>query len=437
MLAFNGALASSARGVQAGTVRCSVPLTLPPPPTDRPTYVLRIRLGRGLKDASGTLAVSFRPTVPTDRLVFRLWPNSPFYSKQGARLTVGAVTSGGVRLGTSSPDATTLVVNRALGAGERVTVSVPWKLRLPQATGLQLKGGRSARLVSFFPLLAWNGTGWATDPPLRRLDSFWSTSPTADFDVRIVTPRGLRVLGSGREIGAGHWRAGAVRDFALAIGSFAVTQKTVHLPAPVHVIVGLERGSGYPIQAFLDETVRALRWYAQRYGRYPWATYTVAAMTDFAGLNGFAYPTIGFLGDGSLLLVPHETAHQWFYALVGNNQARDPWLSEGLATWAQTGPEQSLGGMLGTSIPTDVQNRLGEPMSVWDRLGFEKLRLGVYVQTVQALGALGNPANVDCALRVFVTRNAYRTAVPRDLLTALQMFFPDAERKLSARGAKF
>ena len=76
-------------------------------------------------------------------------------------------------------------------------------------------------------------------------------------------------------------------------------------------------------------------------------------------------------------------------------------------------------------------------MRFWDGLGFEKLRLGVYVQTAQALGDLGDPATVDCALRQFVTQNAYRTSVPRDLLTTLHTFFPTAGQKLSARGAHF
>jgi hypothetical protein len=390
-----------------------------------------------LSQASGTLDVSFRPGAATDHLVFRLWPNSPFYAKRGARLTVGAVTAAGLALATRRPDATTLVVNRRLAAGERVTLSMSWKLRLPRGADSQLKGGTSARLVSFFPLLAWDGKGWATDPPLLNGDSFWPASPTADFDVRIVTPRGLRVLATGREVAAGHWRAQAVRDFALAIGSFQILRKTVDLPRPVHVLVALERGSNYPIDAFLSETVRVLRSYAERYGAYPWPTYTLAVMRDFSTLNGFAYPTIVFLGDTSLVLVPHETAHEWFYSLVGNDQARDPWLSEGLATWAQTGPEGSLGTMVGTAIPAAVRNRLGEPMSFWGPRGFEKLRLGVYVQTVQALNELGDAATVDCALRKFVIENAYRTTVPRDLLTALQDFFPDAEQKLSARGAHF
>jgi hypothetical protein len=76
-------------------------------------------------------------------------------------------------------------------------------------------------------------------------------------------------------------------------------------------------------------------------------------------------------------------------------------------------------------------------MSYWDRFGFEMTRLGVYVQSVQALATLGEPSAVDCALRLYVARNAYRTATPRDLLPALLEFFPDAEQKLTRYGARF
>jgi len=192
---------------QLASTRCSVPLVLHEPPANRPSYVLHVRIGRGLTSVSGTLAVSFRPDVATNRLVFRLWPNSPAYARRGGRLTVGRVTVGGATVPTSRPDATTLVVDRPLRARERVTVSLPWKLQLPRGSGLQLKGGRSSRLVSFFPLLAWDGKGWATDPALHHFDSIWSTSPTADFDVHVVNPPGLRVLATGSPVGAGRWRA--------------------------------------------------------------------------------------------------------------------------------------------------------------------------------------------------------------------------------------
>jgi hypothetical protein len=199
----------------------------------------------------------------------------------------------------------------------------------------------------------------------------------------------------------------------------------------------LERGSVYDPRAFLASAAAALRFYAQRYGNYPWSTYSLAAMNDFDGLSGTAYPTIGFLSDRSLVLVPHETAHQWFASLVGNDQSRDPWLSEGLATWAQAGLEQSLAAMLGTTVPSRLRNRIGEPMRFWQSYDFEALRRGLYVQSAQALASLGSATRVDCALRRFVVRNAYGTATPDDLLTALVPSFPRAEQTLRARGARF
>ena len=52
--------------------------------------------------------------------------------------------------------------------------------------------------------------------------------------------------------------------------------------------------------------------------------------------TGIEYPTLIFLGaDGIARVTTHEVAHQWFYSLVGNDQARDPVLDEGLATYAQ------------------------------------------------------------------------------------------------------
>jgi hypothetical protein len=334
------------------------------------------------------------------------------------------------------PDPTTLVIRHSLAAHERIVLSMRWALRLPRSDGLQLHGGRAARLVSFFPLLAWNGSGWATEAPVG-LDSFWPTSPTAEFDVRVSVPQGVQVLATGEEVSDGHWRARAVRDFALAVGSFRVMSTTVRAPRPVRITVGVERGSASSPTSFLASAARSLRFFAARFGDYPWPAYSMAVTGDFQGLSGTAYPTIAFLGDSSLVLVPHETAHQWFASLVGNDQSRNPWLSEGLATWAQAGAEGSLPSLLATPVPPQVENRIGAPMSFWQSYDFETLRAGLYVQTVQALAELGAASQVNCALRVFVVRNAYRTAVPRALLASLTKLFPDAEQRLRARGARF
>ena len=53
------------------------------------------------------------------------------------------------------------------------------------------------------------------------------------------------------------------------------------------------------------------------------------------------------------------------------------------------------------------------------------------------LQGLGPRSAVDCALRLYVKRTAYRIAQPRDLLAALEAFFPTARKVLTAAGAHF
>src|SRR5437867_3212080 len=185
--------------------QCDVAGSLPSPPTPRPHYALSVRVRPGLRTVTGALTVTF--TEPseqgTDRLVFRLWPNGPRYAKTGAQLSVSAVREGDRLMPLSYPDPTTLVIARPVAAGEQVVVSMSWRLVLPRETGLRMKGGgRSVRLASFFPLLAWDGNDWALDPPTRLTAEAWTT-PTADFDVRVTHPAGLRVLASGQQLGRG------------------------------------------------------------------------------------------------------------------------------------------------------------------------------------------------------------------------------------------
>ena len=230
------ASASAATGAsRRSDDQCPVPVAPFVQPASRPHYSLSLRVAPDLRSVTGSETVSFTPDLATDRLVFRLWPNADFYAKRGARLTVGRVVAGKQMLSVSYPDPTTLVVDRPLAAGESITVSMDWSLALPTGPGLRLHGGSSLRLGTFFPMLAWEpGVGWALDPgPRRSIGETW-TSPAADFDVRVNTPRGLTVLASGEQVGAGHWRATAVRDFAEifdrdACGDSGIAEEDVEL----------------------------------------------------------------------------------------------------------------------------------------------------------------------------------------------------------------
>jgi len=424
-----------------GQQLCGVTSSIPPPSAPRPHYVLGVHVLRGLRTIEGTLVVTF--TAPakrgTDRLVLRLWPNGARYARAGAHLSVSRVREGTRPLPVSHPNPTTLVISRPVPAGEQVVVSMNWRLLLPHGTGLRMKGGGySVRLGSFFPLLAWDGNAWALDPPTKLPSAEAWTTPIADFDVRITQQSArLRVLASGQQVGVGKWRAQAVRDFTLALGRFKLVRGTAHVPAPVRVTVAVEPVPGAKsARVFLRRAIVSLERYSALYGPYPWHTYTVVGMADLTGLTGgLEYPTLVYQPAASEN-VPHETAHQWFYSLVGNDQARDPWLDEGLATWT----EAAVNGappFTDATIPPEVANKIGEPMSFWDQFDPRRYFLGAYLQTYRALLSLGPRPQVDCALRLYAARNAYRIAQPRDLLDALQTFFPDAEQKLKAYGARF
>jgi hypothetical protein len=379
--------------------------------------------------ADGDVSVRFTPDLPTDRLVFRLWPNAPFTAAAGIRLDTGPVTLGDSPATATQPDPTTLVVLPAqpLAAGSAVEVRMTWRLTLagPVEDRISL-GGDSVRMGSFIPLLAWEpGYGWAIDPPVR-IQGETASSPAADFETTITAPEGYGILATGGPTGPGRWVAEAVPDVGVSIGHFAVAEATADggRAEPVRITVGVSAGITDSPSVYADQIARSVADLARRFGAYPWPVYTVAVTPELRG--GVEYPMHVMQGPRTLgRTISHEVGHQWFYALVINNQGRDPWLDEGLATWAEARVDGTLPTLVGRSMPADARGRMGAPMSYWEAHESSYWR-GAYVQGTQALAALGPPATVDCALAVYVAANAYRVARPADLLRALTSVFPNA-----------
>ena len=417
----------------------TIPARATPDPA-RPKYTLRAEVNPADGTVTGQLRVLFTPDVDTDRLVFRLWPNGPRSAPAASKLETGQVTIAGRPVASTLDDPTTLVVRTGatFRAGQAVDVSMPWELRVPGAANDRIsRNGDAMRLGSFFPILPWEpGVGWATDPPAGGFAEA-STAPTADFDLTVVLPEGYDVLASGTPDPArpGRFTGSAMRDVAMSVGRFETLTAVAHAPQPVQVTVGIHRGTvdNDGPRAYLDKIVVALEDFGKRFGAYPWPTFTFAITPQLGG--GIEYPAHVMQGQNTLGVTSHEVGHQWFYGLVGNNQGRDPWLDEGLASWAEARIENRLAQFKARIIPPAAKNQVGEPMTFWA----DKPQIysaGVYTQGAQALAALGDPALVDCALRVFVALNAYRIARQPDLVKAAGTVFPDAAATLTAYGVK-
>jgi hypothetical protein len=204
-------------------------------------------------------------------------------------------------------------------------------------------------------------------------------------------------------------------------------------PDPVAVTVGVHEGIPESPERYLAKVVDVFGDFGRRFGPYPWPSFSLAITPNVGG--GIEYPGHVMQGPGTIeRTTSHEVAHQWFYALVGNNQGRDPWLDEGLASWGEARYEETLAEFLATTMPPGAGGQLGRPMSYWSGQPSAYYR-GVYVQGVQALAALGSPDLVDCALRTYVAVYAHRIARPGDLLAALRASFPDAGSVLARFGA--
>ena len=385
----------------------------------------------------GDLAVDFTPDIRTDRIVFRLWPNGPRPARNGARLDVFDLRVDGRQVPAAVENPTTLVARPEGGvaAGRKVTVTLPWRLTLPRESSDRIsRSGDAVRLGSFFPILSWEpGVGWSTNPPTSAFAEA-SSSPVADFSVNVKIPPGLTALASGVYDRPGHWQGTYQRDWAMSVGRFSLAGVTVAAPHPVQVTVGVHAGIGESPLQYAQRAAAAIADFGRRFGGYPDTEYDLAITPGLSG--GIEYPGHVMQGPGTGgRTISHEVAHMFFYSLAGNDQGRDPWLDQGLATYAEGRFEGSLGGMRSSTIPSDARGRLGEPMTYWESRQSSYYR-GVYIQGAQALAALGPLDRVDCALRHYVTRNAHRLATNRSALDAFSAVFGNAREVFARYGVR-
>ena len=425
----------SAAPATAATPSCpAIPARAEPRP-DRSRYTLNVKVDPVANSVDGTESVVFTPDLPTDRLVFRLWANGPRPAGAGSSETVSDVVVPGAGAPVR-PDPTTLVVPMATpaAAGHPITASLRWHLVLPGPVDDRIsRSGDSIRLGSYFPILPWEpGHGWDTEPPVSGFAEA-STAAAADFDVAISAPVGFDVVATGVPDGAGHWRASAVPDVAMSVGHFSEATGVAHAPQPVSVTIGVASGiAGESPQAYLSRVISSLEDYGRRFGPYPWPAYTMVVEPALRG--GIEYPMHVMQGPGSIgRTTPHEIGHQWFYGLVEDDQGRDPWLDEGLASWAEATHEGTLPTFVKRVIPAAGKAKLDQPMTYWETRQ-SIYYASVYVQGVQAMAALGSPAVVDCVLRLYVARNAFHIAQPRDVIDAAAAVVPNAAATLARFG---
>jgi hypothetical protein len=421
---------------------CSTTYAKPDP--KRPVIRLTFSVDQAHAHVTGTEHVVFTPDRAVTELVFRLWPNGPSSRDNGGRLDV---TSASLPMTLSENDTLlALALPAPSPAGRAITVDLAFALTLPRAdTDRYGHTARTAWWASAHPLLAWvrGGAGWAREPAVGLLGET-ATSEVADYDVTVTAPANDTVLGGAftdppvnlPDVQRWHFRNPLARDVAVAVGPFTTRQVRAH-GVPVLVAVSAELAPGSAAEAVLGPviatTTDSIAVHEARFGPFPFPSLTVVALEAIGG-SGVEYPGLIFVGSRRYdVVVPHEVAHEWFYGLVGDDQARDPWLDEAFATYAEVlamdDPERDLGAL-------DARGDVGAPMAYWDRHERDYGTI-VYAKGGAALIAAREEVGArvfDAALRCYVAANAFRVATPADLAAALKAY-PRALAILRTAGA--
>jgi hypothetical protein len=431
--------AAAARAAAAAPVALPCPTAYAAPDPQRPVLTAALTVDGGV--VAGTSTLVFTPDLPTGELVFRLWAAAPRPRARGGGIDVTRVVVDGVLRQPRRPSPTLLRIPLAgkTAAGRPVSIALTWRLRPTGADDRLGVRGQTAWFGSGLPLLAWaRGRGWATDPETAAFAEATTSEVMELRSLSVTRARGLAVLATGAQVSddgrTAVFRARALRDLLVATGPFRTASSTA---GSKQVQVGVSPGLPDSPAVVAREMARALTAHASRFGVFPYERLAVAVVPDLRG--GVEYPGAVLLGSGQAqgdATGSHEVAHEWWYGLVGANQARDPWLDEAFATYAEGLDRGTAAARYrATSIPADGRRRVGAPMTYWE--GRSSYYRSVYVQgatmLLEARDAAGAAA-FDRAIGCHVRRNAHRVTTPADVEASLR-HLPRAVEVLRRYGA--
>jgi len=242
-----------------------------------------------------------------------------------------------------------------LNPTEGIAVSLSYQLQLPSPTpSAETRPvpfgytARQANLVDWYPYIPpyESGTGW-----LAHKAGFFGEHQVyeeADFTVtiRIDDQRSdLIIAASAPDEGAAgihQFHLNNARNFVWSVSpEYEVKTELVGDITVVGYSFGFHEVAG---EAVLQTTADALELYNRLFGNYPRDQLSVVEADFLDGMeydglyflsNGFYNLYQGTTGEYLVAIAAHETAHQWWYALVGNDQALEPWLDEALCTYSE------------------------------------------------------------------------------------------------------
>lgn len=347
------------------------------------------------KTLAGTVKVTFKN--PTDKeislLKFQLYPNAyrenALYKPVGVSHTKSAYYTGesygemeifsvhgskNWEITGEDENILSVFLERGLYPNEKVVLDIGFLTKFAEVNHRTGVTKKTVNLGNFYPVLCGmkNG-GFYEAVYYDKGDPFYGEC--ADYTLQLKVPKEYtlattgkiteeRTLESKKEYFVS---APKTRDLALVLSDkFRVMQEKVG---------GVEISYYYyadqnPTGSFAVAK-ESFAYYEKTFGDYPYGQFSVAE-TGFC-FGGMEYPQMVMIsdeitGEERWRTIAHETAHQWWYAVVGSDQIENAWQDEGLVEYS-TASFFEKNGRYGLTREKLVAESLKEYRSYYDIYG--------------------------------------------------------------------
>jgi hypothetical protein len=383
------------------------------------TYAVdaQIAVGTGIIKVATTITARNDSGAGIDRLEL-----NTLATRLGGTFTITSATVDGSAVAATVSDQTLRVpLGGVLPAGATAQVKIAYRATL--RTGLAGPTGSSWMFtryhgtLSMYRWIPWVSLARPFDRPNHGDPFVTPSSPSVSVHLALDKSLVLAAPGASLPTAASKswsFTIANVRDVSIVLApDFTVTKSTVNGIA----VRAYSRPGGYSGTRLGDLARAALSKEAARLAvPYPWASYTVV---ETAGGYGLESPSMIWIPSNTLssnltYLVYHETAHQWFYGMVGNDQQREPFADEGAADMlART----VLGTLRGSRCAKDELDRkiTGYSSSCY----YET----IYVQGANKLNSLRSTIGTTkfwTAIKTYLNANKFKLAGSKQLLEAIR-----------------
>ncbi len=436
-------------------------------------YSLTLNFDDGTKLLTGNEQVNYINSTPTSlsEVWFHLYPNafsekaktkpvSNLYKQKAypngedyGYIKVNKVEVEGIAqdVKIAEPDDEILIVKlpTELFPEERVNIAIYFEVLLPNCLHRFGYGDNTYNFGNFYPIASvYENGSFGHDAYGANGDPFYSEM--ANYNVTITYNDNFTLASSGKQISTENKpngfkttqiTANVVRDFAFVLSKrFEVISGKAGKTTVYYYYYDDENA-----QSNLQTGIDSINTFNNLFGEYPYETYSIVKTNFIHG--GMEYPNLVYISDSVEAdkdyknVIVHETAHQWWYNLVGSNAIETAWQDEGLTEYStlmfykhnpsyNVNVRESLNASLSSyllfsEICTSIYGSYDSSMTknVNEFRGDTEYVYATYVKGVlffDNLNELVGDKKFEKSLKHYFNENCYRNASPNDMISAFE-----------------